>query len=354
MGQHCGLAGHTGGIEGQGCAVTVFLQNFAWKYMQGDEQRIQYGVSGGNPVVPMFTARDHSLDGYQSMISPLLNGFFNVSGCKQMLTRRWAFSSGCMARARRLSLWGGHHWNQWSEGLPHYYLPDQFKSHGAHVYSGKTYYVGCSWNGCRAWNKPAFDCHDGLYQDGENGCDTSEGQFAFGQPRLRGAGYDAQPFKRHDRSHFEGGWLFGSSLLGGVNGGYLSWDLTSGGYNAVVLEGHSYEIENTASDIQLTMTVSDPIMDEVASPGFPDVVSLCVKGGGPFRSDGADAACWLTASDDRSFVAKGLKVSPNDPTFENWTIYMRTEVNYICGSGEPDGSTCSAQIKVHDQDSPTR
>ena len=110
---------------------------------------------------------------------------------------------------------------------------------------------------------------------------------------------------------------------------------------------------DTAADRQLTMTISDPIMDEVAHPGFGDVVSLCVKGGGPFRDDGSDAACWLSASDDLAFVGQGgggLTIPANDPMFENWTSFARTEARYICGSGEidtseVDGATCSGRIR---------
>jgi hypothetical protein len=151
--------------------------------MQNDKQRIQFGVSGGNPVVPMITSTDRSLDGFQSLISPLLNGFFNVSGCVQQ-GRRWSFASGCAARARRLSLWGGNHWNEYSSGLPHYYLPSVLESEGEHTYNGKQYYVRCRWNGCRPWNKPAYDCGDGMYKHGENGCDEGVGWFAYAQVRM--------------------------------------------------------------------------------------------------------------------------------------------------------------------------
>lgn len=247
------------------------------------------------------------------------------------------------------SLCGRADWSEWAEGLPHYWLPNEMKSNGAHQYNGKTYYVVCKWNGCKAWNKPAFDCEMNNGVNGANGCDTGVRWFAFGQPRLRGPGYDTTPYGKHHRDHFYGGWLFGGSILDGLNGGYLTWDNLAGGYNAVVLEGHSYEVENTAADRQLTMTISDPIMDYVASPGFGDVVSVCVKGGGPFHSDGTDAACWLTASDDRTFVANGLRVSKSDPRFVNWTSFVRTEVGPICGVGEPGGSSCSARIKARAQ-----
>ena len=132
--------------------------------MQGDRQRIQFGVSGGNPVMPMITSTDDSLDGYQSMISPLLNGFFNVSGCTPQ-GRRWSFASGCIQRARRLSLWGRHHWSQWGQGLPHYYLPGEISANGVHDYNGHNIYVRRrQWR--RPWNKPAYDCDDGQKQDG--------------------------------------------------------------------------------------------------------------------------------------------------------------------------------------------
>ena len=346
IGQHCGLAGHTGGVEGQSCAANYFLRNFDWKYMGPNDQRIQFGVSGGNPVMPTVTTTDGSLDGYQSMISPLLNGFFNVTGCNRTGGRRWSFATGCNARARRLSLWGKNHWNQWSSGLPHYYLPGEISSSGVHTYMGRTYYVRCRFNGCRPWNKPAFDCGDGLYSNGENGCDTTEPWFAYAQPRIRGPGYeDVVPYRQHSRDHFEGGWIFGGVLLAGANAGYMSFDCLASGYNTVVLEGYAYSIENTASDVQLTMTVSDPV-SQAWHVGSDDILPLCIKGGGPFRTDGSDAACWLSASDDRSYVRRGgLAISTRDARLEDWIDYESIEVKYICGTGDPGGRSCSARIK---------
>ena len=72
IGQHCGLSGHNGNVEGQACSVQYFLKNMDWSHVPSRMRRVQFGVSGGNPMVPIVTSPDLSLDGYQSLISPLL------------------------------------------------------------------------------------------------------------------------------------------------------------------------------------------------------------------------------------------------------------------------------------------
>lgn len=157
IGQHCGLSGHNGNVEGQACSVQYFLKNMDWSHVPADMRRVQFGVSGGNPMVPIVTTTDLSLDGYQSLISPLLNGFSNVSGC-ETTSQRWSYATGCAHRARRLMIWPKPDAPYVADAaeLP-WTLPESMRSTGFHTYNGKEYAVYCAFNGCKPWNRAAFE-----------------------------------------------------------------------------------------------------------------------------------------------------------------------------------------------------
>lgn len=153
IGQHCGLAHHRGGVEGQGCSVQYFLKNMDWSYVPPSVRRIQFGVSGGNQAVPIVTTADDSLDGYQSLISPLLNGFPSVSGC-EVTSERWSFATGCLHRARRLILWPKPG-PLYPDGVTAGDLPQYT---GIHSLKGKEYALACGpIYGCELMNRAAFD-----------------------------------------------------------------------------------------------------------------------------------------------------------------------------------------------------
>ena len=137
------------------CAVQYFLRNMDWSLVDGDVQRIQFGVSGGNPITPIVTAADGSLDGAQSLISPLLNGFASLDGCAST-GKRWSYATACEQRARRLNIFGHPPPNAESAGLPMGRgadIPHTMRSTGVHTYNGtagvRQYYVRCAFNGCR-------------------------------------------------------------------------------------------------------------------------------------------------------------------------------------------------------------
>ena len=50
---HCGLPGHTGGIQGQSCMANYWLRNMQWRYNNNNHQRIQFGVSGIHAASPI-------------------------------------------------------------------------------------------------------------------------------------------------------------------------------------------------------------------------------------------------------------------------------------------------------------
>ena len=159
IGQHCGLSGYNGGTPGQFCSVQYFLKNMDWSHIPADTamQRIRFGVSGGNQHVPILTTNDDSLDGAQSLISPLLDGFAALPGCSTT-TKRWSFATACADRARRLVVYPKPYaqWAPDAAGLPTQ-LPHSLHTTGEHEYNGQTYYVYCAFNGCRPWNKDAWD-----------------------------------------------------------------------------------------------------------------------------------------------------------------------------------------------------
>ena len=77
-----------------------------------------------------------------------------------MTTARWSYATGCQQRARRLALFGQPQWNGESAGLPRAYgggVPPAMRATGVHTYGGKAYYVRCRFNGCRPWNRVAFE-----------------------------------------------------------------------------------------------------------------------------------------------------------------------------------------------------
>ena len=322
IGQHCGLSGHNGGVEGQMCAVQYFLRNMDWSHISSEMQRIQFGVSGGNPITPILTAADESLDGAQSLISPLLGGFAALPGC-HVTTLRWSYATACADRARRLQIFGHPMWNDESRGLPMgggADIPWELRTTGVHTYNGsegeRSYYIRCAFNGCRPWNRVA-------YEEAEVGVarnwTTAMHQFAYGQLRLRGPGYDGVvPSRVHMRSEWPP-QLFESILMNGVNGGWLTYDATGSGYAAVVLEGRNYTLEGADPSVDLAIVLSDPWMAAL-TPDKPDeVLALCVAGGGPFQRSGVlDAACWLGGQDSRRWlrVKGGLQATRGDLRYE--------------------------------------
>ena len=64
------------------------------------------GVEQGNPIAPIFVAKDSSLDGLSSIVSPLLNGFGQVPGCSGPHPK-WdgGWACGQDVAIRRLTIW---------------------------------------------------------------------------------------------------------------------------------------------------------------------------------------------------------------------------------------------------------
>ena len=330
IGQHCGLSGHNGGVEGQLCSVQYFLKAMEWKSIPGSMQRIQFGVSGGNPITPILTTDDASLGGAQSLISPLLRGFALLPGCNTT-GLRWSYATACAQRARRLALFGEPQWNAESSGLPTdvWSWPSSLRQTGIHSYKGKAYYIRCAFNGCRPWNREAYELEE-EGQQGAMGRNWSRfvHQFAYRQLRLRGPGYDGvAPTSVHHRADWPSN-LFETMLVNGADAGLLTYDVTHGGYSAVVLEGNGYSLEDTDPGFPLAMAFSDPFIRSLTPSKTVDVLPLCVKGGGPFRADGSDAACWLTSEDDRSWLKLkgGLEAKAHDPRYEVWATIASATV----------------------------
>ena len=64
LGQHCGLAFHFHGVHSSLCNAQYLLRNVTYDLTDPEQSRItQFGVSGGNPVLPSFHSFDDSLLG---------------------------------------------------------------------------------------------------------------------------------------------------------------------------------------------------------------------------------------------------------------------------------------------------
>ena len=93
-GQHCGLSGHNFGTQGTSCAVHYVVKNCSFDRIIGRKGHIQFGASGGNPVMPTFhtPAGDDSFRLQQGVANPMqmslvsghLDGFKKLAGCKQL------------------------------------------------------------------------------------------------------------------------------------------------------------------------------------------------------------------------------------------------------------------------------
>lgn len=70
---------HNGGKPGGTCAIHYLLENVDLSRVGA--VKASFGVSGGNPISPMYIAKDGSLGHYREIISPHLDGFGKLSGC---------------------------------------------------------------------------------------------------------------------------------------------------------------------------------------------------------------------------------------------------------------------------------
>ena len=79
-GQHCGLAYQNHHRIGSTCTVQYLLAGIDWT-KHTSKKRIQFGISGGNPITPTFISFDDSLGGARTVVSRHLDGF-EAEGCK--------------------------------------------------------------------------------------------------------------------------------------------------------------------------------------------------------------------------------------------------------------------------------
>jgi hypothetical protein len=106
LGQHCGLAFHFHGVHSSLCNAQYLLRNVTYDLTDPEQSRItQFGVSGGNPVLPSFHSFDDSLLGARSLVSKHLNGFADVPTCEKRSDRVWDGGYACQQPVRRLQIW---------------------------------------------------------------------------------------------------------------------------------------------------------------------------------------------------------------------------------------------------------
>lgn len=92
---HCLFYQTTQGFPGASCNVNYWLRRVDFSQVPSGRTLVQFGVSGGNPIVPIFTTFDDSLNasGYRSgssgsgaggartLVSGRLSGWTDIEGC---------------------------------------------------------------------------------------------------------------------------------------------------------------------------------------------------------------------------------------------------------------------------------
>ena len=106
--QHCGLPEYNNGIHGAKCNVQIVLEDvdFTGVITTIDERVLtKFGSNGGNPVSPMYIAKDSSLGGHRTVVSPYLNGFANIPGCHGPDPEYSGYVCDESVTIRRITIW---------------------------------------------------------------------------------------------------------------------------------------------------------------------------------------------------------------------------------------------------------
>ena len=108
---HCGMVFMNDGVPGSMCTGQILLEDVDMSRIvrsPGEPEHLVtfLGTGKGNPLAPIFLARDSSLDGLSSIVSPLLNGFGLVPGCSGP-HEKWdgGWACGQEVAVRRLTIW---------------------------------------------------------------------------------------------------------------------------------------------------------------------------------------------------------------------------------------------------------
>eukprot|EP00122_Pirum_gemmata_P007993 Pgem_evm1s7355 len=163
--QHCGISFHNeNGKPGSMCNTQYVMEGNTFhdiKYMPGVTKKVQFGISDGNPMAPMFLTKsgDQSLGNIHNSVGDLLNGFESLPGCAKDATLG---GIGCDANIniRRFNIWvEGNKGDLKIEGKGYnvapnmnepvhgtnaghlYYDTSGSKGYGGHMISGETYQV---------------------------------------------------------------------------------------------------------------------------------------------------------------------------------------------------------------------
>ena len=106
--QHCGLREHNNGNPGAKCNVEILMEDvdFSGVLTTIDERVLtKFGSSGGNPVSPIYIAKDDSLGGHRTVVSNFLNGFANVPGCQGPDPTYSGYVCDDSVKIRRMTIW---------------------------------------------------------------------------------------------------------------------------------------------------------------------------------------------------------------------------------------------------------
>jgi len=132
-GQACGL-----NAGGGPCTAQYLLEKVDFSQVDlGNGRKIKIGVNSADEgyVLPIFLAKDDSLDGYRSVVSQHLDGFAKVPGCKK-LGDEWNGAYGCSSHVRRLNIWSQDAGDVWIDG-PGYKVQPSWRKPVAGMDAGK-------------------------------------------------------------------------------------------------------------------------------------------------------------------------------------------------------------------------
>eukprot|EP00928_Gymnodinium_smaydae_P064950 TRINITY_DN4816_c0_g1_i1.p1 TRINITY_DN4816_c0_g1~~TRINITY_DN4816_c0_g1_i1.p1 ORF type:complete len:1034 (-),score=94.12 TRINITY_DN4816_c0_g1_i1:368-3340(-) len=103
VGQHCGRVS-----AGSPCNGVYYMERVDFSKVNNGEPYVKFGINELDPgarVLPVLTARDGSLGGFQSIVSQHLNGFKSLNGCAAA-GRKWENGYGCKKMITRINVWG--------------------------------------------------------------------------------------------------------------------------------------------------------------------------------------------------------------------------------------------------------
>lgn len=182
--------------------MQYLLEDVDFSAVPADRRKINFGVHAhpSAEVLPVFIAKDNSLDGYRSLVSKYLNGFA-LEGCVKM-DKMWDDAFGCPFSIRRLNIWSkkglgplklegpGYNvaavYGKPTEGqnAGNLFYAQNYNGYGGLVIPGKSYTISAKFSGdayvdFSDWYVPAFfgEAEEAVHLKTSHGeCDVNASQ----------------------------------------------------------------------------------------------------------------------------------------------------------------------------------